>query len=261
MLEIKFHTFKEGLEEFLESIGIYMVEDDFDSVKTFTIYCEESLLQDITPFIENYSINSIENSGWEYKWKEFLRAGQLTPNIKYIFDANERDSQSCILINPSLAFGTGNHPTTQLAAELLEECCAGKTVLDIGCGTGILALTAKVSGAKKVLAFDNDSLAIKNTKENMMLNNATDILFWAGTPDSIKNVKLDIVIANIISSVLLKIRGDILRLDPNIIILSGILTDELKSFLENLNLVNYSIEKISNKNGWTAVRLTKCLKN
>jgi len=93
--------------------------------------------------------------------RKFLKPGNLTPHIKYIFEEADRTDDKAILINPIFAFGTGTHPTTQLAALLLEEVCANKLVLDIGTGSGILSLAARLSGATKVYSFDNDAMAMK----------------------------------------------------------------------------------------------------
>lgn len=255
MLEIRFERYKEGLIDFLEENEIMLIEDDFDKRLMYTIYCEADFLEKVLPYIFDPTIKNVEDTGWEFKWKEFLQAGNLTENIRYVFDKDEYEPGRDILINPALAFGTGNHPTTQLAATLLEEVCNDKSVLDVGCGSGILSIAAKISGAKSIYAFDNDSIAIGNTKENLILNNANDIFIWAGVIDSIKKgVKFDIVVANIISSVLLELKDSFIKLCPDIIIFSGILLTEKDEFLCNFDSKNYFLDKTIEKNGWIGLR-------
>lgn len=255
MIEIRFESFDEGLIDLLEEKEIMLIEDDFDRKVMYTLYCTRELANELLPFIKSPIIKEVEETGWEKKWKEFLRPGNLTENIRYVFELEDFSPGKDILINPALAFGTGNHPTTQLAATLIEDVSKGKTILDIGCGSGILSIAAKISGAYKIYAFDNDKIAINNTKENLLLNSADDILIWAGTIDSIKyGVKFDVVVANIISSVLMDIKDAIVSLNPEYIIFSGILDTEKDQFLINFENSIYILDRLLQKNEWIGLR-------
>lgn len=255
MIEIRFERFSDGLLELLEEKGIMLIEDDFDKKVMYSIYCEEEDKDMIIDFIDSPMIKVVEETGWEDKWKEFLKPGNLTGRIKYIFDSKDFVKGKTILINPALAFGTGNHPTTQLAATLLEEVCCGKKVLDVGCGSGILSIAAKLSGASSVYGFDNDSTAIKNTKENLSLNNAEDIMIWAGGPESLKSsVRFDVVVANIISSVLIQFKDFFLGINPYYLVFSGILKDEMDYFLKTFDNEMFLVDRYIEKDNWVGVR-------
>ncbi|MEF3255112.1 MAG: 50S ribosomal protein L11 methyltransferase, partial [Deferribacterales bacterium] len=253
--EIKFKKYKNELEDLIENLGLTIIEEDFYNKTNYVIYCVDDLVDSITKFLDCYEIKDIEETGWESKWKEYIKPGHLTPNLKYVFDIQELHGKNTILINPSLAFGTGTHPTTQLAATLLEEVAKDKVVMDIGCGSGILSIAAEISGAKKVFAFDNDKIALQNTKENIAANNMGKIFIWAGDTNSIKNkTSVDIIVANIISSVLLSIKNDIYNLSPDYIILSGVLESEKDDFISNFNSYYYIIDKILSKDNWIGIR-------
>ncbi len=255
MVEIRFERYNEGLIKLLEDKGLMLIEDDFDKKIMYTIYCDEETFGKLLPFIDEPSVKNVDDTGWEDKWKEYLKAGNLTDKIRYVFEKEDFVHGRDILINPALAFGTGNHPTTQLAATLLEDVCSGKSVLDVGCGSGILSIAAKISGASQVYAFDNDSVAIKNTKENLILNKSEDILIWAGTTQSIKSgVYFDVVVANIISGVLLSLKNDFFSLKPEFLIFSGILEVEQEDFLNGFENELYVIDRILKKNEWIGIR-------
>jgi len=255
MLEVRFKQYKDELLDTLETLDLQLIEEDLKGEVTYIIYCNGDQLQKFVEFIRDPQIKDIEETGWETKWKEFLKPGNLTPHIKYIFEEADRTDDKAILINPSFAFGTGTHPTTQLAALLLEEVCANKLVLDIGTGSGILSLAARLSGATKVYSFDNDAMAMKNTKENILLNHGDNLHIWAGDINSVrKDARIDIVVANIISSVLLSIKNRITALKPSYIIFSGILDSEKDGFLNDFNNEFYILDKIVQKDGWIGIR-------
>ncbi|MCA1927376.1 MAG: 50S ribosomal protein L11 methyltransferase [Calditerrivibrio sp.] len=256
MLEVRFKHFDEKLLEIIEDSGLQIIEEDFKGEISYTIYCnKDDLNKFLDLIIDSYEIKDIQETGWETKWRDFIKPGNLTPNIRYIFEKEDTTDPKTILINPSLAFGTGTHPTTQLAATLLEEVCNNRSVIDIGCGSGILSIAAKLSGASKIYAFDNDSNALINTKENIMQNKADSIIIWAGSTDSLKtDFKVEIVVANIISSVLLSIQKDILRISPEYVIVSGILSSEQDNFTSDFLKGLYSIDKFILKDDWLGIR-------
>lgn len=255
MLEVRFKQFKNELLDILENLGLQLIEEDLKGEVSYIVYCNSDQLQEFTHLITDAQIKDIEEIGWETKWKEFLRPGNLTPHIKYLFEETDRSDGKSILINPSFAFGTGTHPTTQLAASLLEEVCDNRSVLDIGTGSGILSLAARLSGATNIYAFDNDAMAMKNTRENILLNNGDNIHIWAGDINSVrKGTKLDIIVANIISSVLLSLKNNIISLKPLYLIFSGILDLEKDDFLNGFKSEYYIIDKIVQKDEWVGIR-------
>ncbi len=109
-----------------------------------------------------------------------------------------------IIIEPKMAFGTGNHETTSLVMEcMLEMDFNGKTVLDMGCGTGILAILASKLGAKEVTAIDIDPWSFEATSENILLNHTLNVKPLAGDSAAIENKKYHILLANIQKNVIM----------------------------------------------------------
>ncbi len=155
-----------------------------------------------------------------------------------------------------MAFGTGTHPTTRCAAALLEGICDGKTVVDVGCGSGILAIAAAKRGGKDIYAFDIDPVAMVNVRENLKLNNISNIKAWAGGIESYKGY-VDVLVANIITSVLTVIHPHVLELKPEYIVYSGILDSEYDQFLASIDLNDYRVVDTKQLDEWRGV-LLKC---
>lgn len=184
---------------------------------------------------------------WEQPYKK---------NYNLTAESNLNYSKINIILEPSLAFGSGHHASTYMCLEALENCNikSSTTLLDIGCGSGILALCANKLGANVSLC-DIDELAISEAKKNFAINNAKFDDIWIGSINGDK--KYDIVVANIIASVILDLRDKIL-LSVNkggIIILSGILDIYKNSVLEAFS--NIDILDIKSKDEWICLILQK----
>jgi len=248
MFEYRYGELAAETIEKLNDIGIYPIEEEFKNEgRCFVIYYDETLT-DIIPG-EYISRTAVEETGWEEKWKEFIKPGFLTETLKYEFDPNIEPDENTILINPSMAFGTGTHPTTRCAAQLLEKVCEGKTVLDAGCGSGILAIAAFRRGASNVSAFDIDPVALINVKENLELNRIDSIVSWAGDIDSFKG-EAQVVVANIITSVLNIIHPYVMNIKPEY---SGILDSEFDEFVRGLELAGYEQIETNSVDEWTGL--------
>jgi ribosomal protein L11 methyltransferase len=253
MYEYRYGNLTEETIEMLSDKGIYPIQESFKGEgECFIIYYDETLPQIIDQ--DYISRTLVEETGWEDKWKEFIKPGDLTDNIRYEFDADIEPNENTILINPSMAFGTGTHPTTRCAAQLLEDKCSGKTVMDVGCGSGILALAASKRGAEKVYAFDIDPVSLINVFENIELNKADNISAWAGTIESFSG-EADVVVANIITSVLNVIHPHVLELKPEYIVYSGILDSEYDEFIAGLDLDGYEVVESNQVDEWRGVLL------
>lgn len=255
MLEYRYGELSEKTLELLEDMGIYPIEEEFKGEeRCFVIYFDETLPELID---ESYiSCKPVEETGWDEKWKDYIKPGFLTDTLRFEFDPSIEPDKDIILINPSMAFGTGTHPTTRCAARLLEKVCAGYTVADVGCGSGILALAALKRGAVRAYAFDNDPVALFNTYENIALNRAGNIYAWAGGIESFKG-GAEIIITNIITSVLTVIHPYVLNLRPAYIVYSGILGSEYDEFIDSLKLEGYQVTDTAAIDEWRGV-LFKC---
>lgn len=174
-----------------------------------------------------------------------------------------------LFLDPGMAFGTGNHETTKLCLEEIVELnervpnnlkC---NFLDIGCGSGILALTASILGFEEILAIDNDPLAIKVSKENAELNDINKVKFKTDNLDTLTgNKKYNFVVANIQADILQKNAKTLITLINNggVLILSGILSKECSEldqyFKKTLKSLGINSEIVVKKmNDWSLIRI------
>lgn len=154
----------------------------------------------------------VKDEDWATSWKEYFRPVRASDFIvikpSWCEYEKEAEEQVVIDIDPGMAFGTGNHETTRLALGLLEQfLCPDDTVIDVGCGSGVLALAAAKLGAGHVYALDMDPAAVKATAVNAQSNGVSEKVsvlnsnLFSGLP---KNVKADMIVANIIADVLIR---------------------------------------------------------
>ena len=177
------------------------------------LYNEESIANVVAVFpIEGFEIKYdcqfIEGEDWNAQWeKNYFQPIVLGEEcvIHSTFHTDVPKARYDILIDPKMAFGTGYHQTTcHMLRAILASDMSGKSVLDMGCGTALLAILARKHGAKKVVAIDIDEFAYENAKENVALNGTPDIEVRLGGADAIKESdSFDYVIANINRNILL----------------------------------------------------------
>jgi len=184
----------------------------FDA-KTNTRMILESWKNDpLSEHTQNVKFDQIEDKDWEREWMdrfEPMKFGQrlwICPSWKPIPDENAVN----VILDPGLAFGTGTHPTTALCLEWLDSIdVKGKTLIDYGCGSGILAIAAIKLGAAKVYAVDIDPQAILATKENAKRNQVFDERLEVDYPSLLEGVVADLVVANILAGPLVELAADI----------------------------------------------------
>jgi len=169
---------------------------------------------------------------WLEGWKKNFRPLSLTPAWTVVpsWWPAAKNPERRIIIHPGLAFGTGSHETTRLAAVLLEKLLLpGYTVLDVGTGSGILAILAHKLGAGQITAVDIDEEALANARENCRLNGCAAAVACSSQPLAALGGEYDLVVANIIAPVLLELAPELVRkLRPGgVLILSGILAEQL----------------------------------
>src|SRR5690606_27052891 len=167
----------------------------------------ESLLIHQPPGFEvTYTVHEIaprnESAEWERDFDPVVIADQCY--VRATFHAPNPTYPYEIIIDPKMAFGTGHHQTTSLMMRyMLETVFQGKKVLDMGCGTGILAILAAKLGARHILAIDNDPVCVASVEENKQLNHVEMIDTLCGTADLITGMHFDIILANINRNILL----------------------------------------------------------
>ncbi len=153
-----------------------------------------------------YSQQEIAQQNWNSVWESNFEPLNIADQIyvRATFHQPKPDFPYEIVIDPKMAFGTGHHQTTALMMEMmLEEDFEGKIVLDMGCGTGILAILAEKMGATKLDAIDYDPLCYESTLENSSLNGCSCIQALCGSKEVIPNQVYDIIVANINRNILL----------------------------------------------------------
>ena len=259
MIEYRLQILPGALRLLLEEAEAFIGEEEFKGQKTYLIYSSDDISDILNELGIPFESKDTEETGWQEKWKEYIQEDYLTDDIYFIFEKDKtfEDNRRTLYINPSLAFGTGAHPTTKIAARLLSKVCSGKSILDVGTGSGILAIAASMDGALHIDAFDIDPMSLDNCLENIKNNNCSNIDAWTGDIADIKDKTYDIVCANIISSVLLAIKDDVNRLTTEYVIYSGILESEFDNIKDEL-CKGYQIDERITINEWTGVRLKKC---
>lgn len=206
----------------------------------------------------------LDDTDWSEKWKERITAhqlGALTVTPPWL--AEGRDPATTIVIEPAMAFGTGEHPTTRGVVRLMQGAVrAGDSVADLGSGSAVLAIAAAKLGAARVYAIEIDPDATGNAEENIERNGVGDRVA-ALEGDAAVFLPLvapvRVILANIISSVLV----DLLPLmamtlaDDGVIILSGILRDERARMLEALAAGGWRVDAEDAEDQWWSVRCTR----
>ena len=206
------------------------------------------------------AVETLPDTDWESSWREgfgAVEAGRclvVRPSwVKY----ENTDSRIEIIIDPKMAFGNGGHATTRLCLDALERLdLSGKTILDAGCGSGVLSIAAAKLGALRVHGFDNDPFSIENARENILLNGVADrVTVIAGELALVEPEPAEIVLANIISGLIIshlpRFRS---FLSPGgVAVFSGLLAEEEDSFLGHLRREWFSIRAVERCEEWIAV--------
>ncbi len=175
----------------------------------------------------------LEDQEWERAWMEFYKPMKFGDKL-WVCPTGQEQSEPgtvCLTLDPGLAFGTGTHPTTALCLEwLASHDLTGKTVIDYGCGSGILAIAALLLGAKQAYAIDIDPQALTATHDNAIKNNVQDKISCY-FPEQFSAQQTDVVLANILAKPLIELSGQICALlEPGgQLVLSGILQEQTDS--------------------------------
>ncbi|MDE6346755.1 MAG: 50S ribosomal protein L11 methyltransferase [Muribaculaceae bacterium] len=210
------------------------------------------------------STNDIEGKDWNAEWernyfKPIVVDGQCIIHSSFHKDIPEY--QYDIVIDPKMAFGTGHHATTSLIIyRLLHTSLDGLSVIDMGTGTGILAILAAMKGASPVNAIEIDPFAQANAVENVRLNNHPEINVILGDADSLANLpKADIFIANINRNIILNDMGKYAAaMKPGAsILLSGFYEDDVNMLLEHAQTYHLEFLRVSSRDRWACLELQK----
>lgn len=207
-------------------------------------------------FVEHIGTTEIKNRNWNEEWEKTIQPIHvsdrfvITPSWHNVDDL----SKTVIIIDPKMTFGTGYHETTRLMIRLLEQYLpAGTSVLDVGTGTGILAIAAAKLGAKQVIGIDIDEWSLDNGIENAQRNQVQDkIQIRIGSMDVVPEGNFDVILANIIRNTILEL------LDPMLVKLSkqgkiffsGLLITDREIIENALRQRNFNVISVLQENDW-----------
>ncbi len=213
----------------------------------------------------------IADQNWMEAWKQHYKPILIGERLLILpaWLQNPEPNRIPIKIDPGMAFGTGTHPTTQLCLELMELSTANhplSTVIDVGCGSGILSIAALKLGANKVLGVDIDIESVKNSRENADVNEiGNELILGQGSVTEVLNGQFEfksapLVVANILAPVLIRLfdLGLADLIEPNgEIILSGILSHQAESVIEAGQAKGLIRGEIRQINDWVAISMKK----
>ncbi len=214
------------------------------------------------PNIDNFTFKEVEDQNWNAVWESSYEPVRFDDfcNIRAPFHEAVSDVKFDLIIEPKMSFGTAHHETTALMIEWLKtEPVKGKRVLDMGCGTGVLAILAKKLGAEYVEAIDNDVWAFENTKENTLRNETSEIVVELGDAANLSGKHFDWVIANINRNILIRDMAQYVQTMQKdaVILLSGFYKSDLDAVEKAC--VSNGLKYISHleKNHWVAAKFVK----
>ena len=251
--EIGYESFVENDEELLAYIPVNGFQPD-DIQKIGLFQSDEFKLA--------YTFSKLEDQNWNEVWERNFEPVVIDGlvHIRAPFHNGNKDLKYEIIIEPKMSFGTAHHETTALMISMmLEDNLTGLSVLDMGCGTGILAILAEILAARKILAVDIDEWAFENAKENVRKNNCKKIDVKLGNVNAIRNEHFDFIIANINRNVLL---DDIETYsnhlaEKGILLLSGFYKSDLEQITTMARNYQLEFDKNLEKNDWVAARFIK----
>ena len=231
-----------------------------------TLFDEEALkdMVDNFPLPDtqiSYEIKEAEDKDWNEEWeKNFFQPIVIGDRccIHSTFHKDTPQTEYEILINPQMAFGTGHHETTSsIICELLDADLQGKSVLDMGCGTSILAILASMRGADPVTAIDIDDWCVNNSRDNIELNGINNIKVELGDASLLEGRKpFDVIIANINRNILL---ADMDRYAACMqkgseLFMSGFYVQDIPAIREKAESLGMTFVHHREKNNWAAVK-------
>jgi ribosomal protein L11 methyltransferase len=235
----------EGFEETKEGLNAFIPEAAFDESALNALAVQWQL---------SYTTQTVKAQNWNAQWESGFEP--VTVNgfaaIRAIFHQPVSGVQHEVIITPKMSFGTGHHATTYMMVEQMAGIdFNGKSVLDFGTGTGVLAILAEKLGAQSILAIDNDDWSINNCKENVDINNCTNINIEKA--DSLPQLQqFDVILANINLNVITASLSDIAKAckPRSSILLSGFLEEDIAVLRPLLEQWNFQEIGVFSKNNW-----------
>ncbi len=266
-----FGIIKPDREELYDSSDVTMkayIDPDLYEVDQLETLIKSELQQLQSTFTMDFSplalsITMADESGWD-DWKTQYPPIPMTDNLTIIPDWAEyspRKNEHIIRIEPGIAFGTGDHPTTRLAIQAMaQHLTPNSTVFDVGTGSGIIALSAGALGAHSVTAFDLDETATANARNHVAMNQLESVV-TVQTNNLLEGVTetASLIVANIITPILLRLLDDAYRcLEPKgVFIMSGIQEGEEQTLMDAASAVGFINLSTTTENNWVCITCHK----
>lgn len=257
LAEYNFESFTENENE--TTLSAFIVDEEF--TKTVKEYCENLAYEGVEMSFEAIKI---AKENWNKQWEESFDPVTIDDFciIRAPFHAVKKGFKHEIIIEPKMSFGTGHHATTQMMVKAMSTIdFAGKSVLDMGSGTGVLAILADQLGAKPIDAIDIEEWAFENIQENIDRNDAPNVKPYLGDATMLNTIKLkyEVILANINKNILL---ADMKVYDSKLmsggdLFLSGFFTYDAEDLIECLSNLNYSLKKKGSIEDWCCLHFIK----
>ena len=240
------------------SVSVYVPDDK--PMQDYTMFIEQRLTAE--KIEAKTELISLCEEDWADSWKQYYKPIEIGERLVVVpmWEKYEGESSKVIVkMDPGMAFGTGTHETTRLCATLLEKYVTEKTkMLDVGCGSGILAICASKLGAMECYAYDIDPVAVKVANENVKDNDCTNI--ECGVSDLLKGVKAgkyDVITANIVADIIIRLLPDISAFmhKDTVLVISGIIDERCEDVYKSINENGFKITEEIHENGWCAISL------
>ncbi len=265
---LSFYLGNIGYESFIATengLDAYIPQKNFSQQKLEEMFHLLPIdMSDLFKDIEvEYKFNLLEKKNWNKEWeKNYFKPLVVSERclVRSSFHLVDKKYDYEITIDPKMAFGTGHHQTTYLMLqEILSLKLQDTSVLDIGCGTAVLAILASKMGATEIVAIDFDEWAYYNAKENVLLNDIANIDVRLGEIDLVQSEKFDFIFANINRNILLQ---DIKQYanamhKGSTLIMSGFYTDDVSTIKEECEKHSLGYQKVEQRDKWCALVCTK----
>ncbi|ANZ33248.1 50S ribosomal protein L11 methyltransferase [Staphylococcus carnosus] len=218
-------------------------------------------LAELDKNIFDYNEQIIKESDWENEWKNYFHPFKASKNFTIVPSwetyQKESDSELCIELDPGMAFGTGDHPTTSMCLNAIEQYVKpSDSVIDVGTGSGILSIACHLLGVRHIKAVDLDELAVRVAKENFEKNSCENAIETT-TGNLLKGEtnKYDVVIANILAHIIEEMIEDAYNTlnEEGRFITSGIIIEKSDEIIEHMKRVGFNIISINHDNGWACI--------
>ncbi|MBL7883583.1 MAG: 50S ribosomal protein L11 methyltransferase [Bacteroidia bacterium] len=249
-----------GFESFVETedgFCAYIPENEFSETDT------QAILSSFKNEFEIHSlVNKIEQQNWNKQWESNFEPIDVVGKcyIRAPFHEAKPNYPFEVIIEPKMSFGTGHHATTQLMIQqLMVLNVKNQSLLDMGCGTGVLAIVASKIGANPIMAIDIDDWSIENSIENLAKNNINNVLVHKGNAQILEGKIFNTILANINKNVLL---ADLPTYSASLekqgnLVLSGFFETDISELAEKAKEVGLKFESKMVNNQWTMLHFTK----